>query len=139
MPSPVMRTHEVILEIANEPGTLGRLSQLLGKEQIDLLGFAAVASGDTGTLHLITDDPGRAEEVLQESGYVPQTRQALLVTLPDQPGALGQFANKLGTSGVNIDACFVVGHAASGRMRCAFSVDDLDTAVSVAEGLDRSE
>jgi hypothetical protein len=133
MTAPVARTQEVVLEIANEPGTLGRLSQLLGKEEIEVLGFAAVARGDTGTLHMITDDHRRAEEVLQESGYVPTNREALLVTLPDQPGALGRLANKLGTQGVNIDAAFVVGHVASGRMRCAFSVDDVDRGADVAE------
>lgn len=136
MPLPATRTHELVLDIANKPGTLGELTQLLGKEQIDVLGFAAVARGDTGTLHMITDDAKRAEEVLQESGYVPQTRQALLITLPGHPGMLGRYANKLGTQGVNIEASFIIGHVASGRVRCAFSVDNVDEALRVAEQLD---
>lgn len=135
MPLPATRTHEIVLEIANKPGTLGRLTQLLGKEQIDVLGFAAVASGETGTLHMITDDAKRAEETLEESGYVPETREALLITLPGAPGMLGRFANKLGNKGINIEASFIIGHVASGRVRCAFSVDDVDEALRIAENL----
>ncbi len=136
MPLPATTTHELVLEIANQPGTLGRLTQLLGKEEIDVLGFAAVASGDTGTLHMITDDAKRAEEVLEESGYVPRTREALLITLPGNPGMLGRYANRLGTHDVNIEASFIIGHVASGRVRCAFSVDNVDEALRVAEELD---
>lgn len=136
MSSDATRSKELVLELANEPGTLGRLAQILGKEQINILGFAAVAANDAGKVHLITDDPKRAEEVLQESGHVPQSREAIVVTIPDQPGALGRLANKLGTAGVNIEASFITASVDGHSVRCAFSVDDVDTAVEVVDGLD---
>lgn len=136
MPLPTSRTKELVLELDNRPGTLGELAQMLGKEEINILGFAAVAMDSKGTLHLITDDPGRAEEVLQESGYVPRTREAIVVTLPNQPGQLGRLANRLGTRGVNIDASFITAQPDGETVRCAFSVDDVDTALEVAEELD---
>lgn len=134
--SSVARSKELVLELANEPGTLGRLAQILGKEEINILGFAAVAENDSGKVHLITDHPGRAEEVLQESGHVPRAREAVVVTIPNEPGALGRLANKLGTAGVNIDASFITAHADGNSVRCAFSVDDVDTAIEVVDGFD---
>lgn len=133
MPSPVTRTQELVLEIENRPGTLGQLAQLLGKEQINIVGFAAVATDSTGQLHLITDDPRQAVETLEEAGYVPRSREAITVTLPNQPGALGRVANRLGTHGINIDAGFVTGTIDDTQIRCAFSVDDIEAAVELLE------
>lgn len=124
-----------MLEIGNEPGTLGRLAQMLGKEEINIVGFAAVATDSTGQLHLVTDDPKQALETLEESGYVPRTREAIVVTLPNRPGQLGRVANRLGTEGINIDASFVTGSIDGEQLRCAFSVDDVEGAVDVLEAL----
>lgn len=132
MSSRVTRSRELVLELANQPGTLGQLAQMLGKEDINIVGFAAVADGDVGTVHLITDDPQRAEEVLQESGHVPRAREAIVVTLPNSPGALGRLANRMGTRGVNIEASFITTHEDGENVRCAFSVDDIEGALEVA-------
>lgn len=134
MPSPVTRTQELMLEIPNEPGTLGEMAQLLGKEDINIVGFTAVATDSVGQLHLVTDDPKQAEEALEESGYVPRTREALVVTLPNEPGQLGRVANRLGTEGINIDASFITGSIDGSKLRCAFCVDDIEGAVDVLEG-----
>lgn len=129
------RTKEIVLELENHPGTLGQLTQLLGKEHINILGFAAVAQGDKGTLHLVTDDPASAEEVLEETGYVPRTRPAILASLPNEPGEFGRASNKLGQNGINIEASFISSDPAGTELRCTFSVDDPEAALEVLNGL----
>jgi hypothetical protein len=130
-------TSEFVLEIPNKPGTLGDLSQLLGKEDVNILGFAAVARpGRLGQMHLVTDDADAAAVVLEEDGYAPDRREAVVVRVPNRPGQLGRLASKLGASGINIDASFI---AASGRddaeLRCVFSVDRPVKAQEILEQL----
>lgn len=127
-------TTEFVVEVPNRPGTLGNLAQLLGKEDINILGFAAIARGDgPGTMHLITDDPDDAAVVLEEDGYAPQKNDAVVATVPNVPGQLGRLASKLGQNGINIEASFVAADGDDATLRCVFAVDNPSKAVEVLE------
>lgn len=117
-------TKEFVVEIPNQPGTLGDLAQLLGKEDIDILGFAAVARGtNPGTVHLVTDDAEAAAVVLEENGLSPEHKEAIVVTVPNVPGQLGLLASKLGQAGINIEASFVAMNGEQDSLRCVFAVE----------------
>lgn len=127
-------TKEFVVEIPNQPGTLGDLAQLLGKEDIDILGFAAVAHADEpGTVHLVTDDADEAALVLEENGLAPQRREAIVVTVPNAPGQLGLLASKLGDAGINIDASFVAMDGEESSLRCVFAVESPRKAQEILE------
>lgn len=137
MPLDVTLSSEFVLEIPNEPGTLGDLAELLGKDHVNILGFAAVARpGEPGLLHLVTDDAKAAAVTLEEAGYSPERREAVVVRAPNRPGKLGRLATRLGQAGVNIDASFI---AASGEddaeLRCVFSVDQPTKAREILEAI----
>ncbi|PSG96811.1 hypothetical protein BRD56_08490 [Thermoplasmatales archaeon SW_10_69_26] len=128
-------TKEFVVEIPNRPGTLGNLAQLLGKEDIDILGFAAVARGtEPGTVHLVTDDADEAAVVLEEDGFAPETREAIVVTVPNLPGQLGRLSSELGQAGINIEASFVAMDGEEESLRCVFAVENPNKA---AEALER--
>ncbi len=125
-------TKEFIVEIPNEPGTLGNLAQILGKEDINILGFAAVARPDgPGTVHLVTNDASDAAVVLEEDGFSPERKKAVLVTVPNVPGQLGRLASELGTAGLNIEASFVAMNGEEDTLRCVFAVENPEKAKEV--------
>lgn len=127
-------TKEFVVEIPDRPGTLGDLAQLLGKEDIDILGFAAVARGDDpGTVHLVTDDAEEAAVVLEENGMAPLRKDAVVVTVPNLPGQLGRLASQLGKAGINIDASFVAMNGQDDELRCVFAVENASKAREVLE------
>lgn len=127
-------TTEFVVEVPNQPGTLGELAQLLGKEDINILGFAAVArGGGPGTMHLVTDDAADAAVVLEEDGYAPREKEAVVATVPNVPGQLGRLATKLGQAGINIDASFVAADGDDATLRCVFAVESPRKAVEVLE------
>jgi hypothetical protein len=127
-------TEAFIVEIPNQPGTLGDLAQLLGKEAINILGFAAIAKGtDPGTVHLVTDDADQAAVVLEENGMAPDRREAIVVTVPNAPGQLGGLASELGQAGINIEASFVTMDGDAANLRCVFAVENPRKAQQVLE------
>lgn len=127
-------TKEFVVQIPNEPGTLGDLAQLLGKEDIDILGFAAVANGgNPGTVHLVTDDADAAAVVLEENGMSPERREAIVVTVPNAPGQLGMLASELGQAGINIEASFVALDGEETSLRCVFAVETPRKAKEILE------
>lgn len=127
-------TKEFVVEIPNQPGTLGDLAQLLGKEDIDILGFAAVARGSQpGTVHLVTDDAHDAALVLEENGLSPESKEAIVVTVPNLPGQLGRLASQLGKAGINIEASFVAMNGEQDSLRCVFAVESPRKAKEILE------
>lgn len=120
------RATEFVVELINRPGELGKLAQVLGKEDVNILGIGAVGHDGVGIAHIVTDDPEATETTLQASGYTMDIRKALLVDVPNQPGALGRVANSLGAAGVNIEASYVLAGGNADTVRLALSCQDAE-------------
>jgi hypothetical protein len=121
----VTTTKEFVIELENRPGTLGEVAQRLGKESINILGFAAISQGTKSYAHLVTEDPSTAQGVLKQGGYRVTQRDAIIVSVPNEAGQLGSIASTLGDKGINIEACFVTTGPDSDEVQCAFCVPDV--------------
>lgn len=127
-------TTEIEVELENEPGTLADVSEVLADERINILGFACVAQGQTGTACFITDDPDASIETLKAAGFTPRTREAVFVPTPNEPGQLADLSRRLGDSAVNIERSFVASDERGESLGIGFEVDDTQQALKVLEG-----
>ncbi len=57
---------EITVKLANSPGTLGRVAQVLGNERINML---AMSSTQSGALRMVVDNPLHAAGTLREQHY----------------------------------------------------------------------
>ena len=76
---------EVAVRLANSPGTLGRVAQVLGSERINLLAMSLDASG---ALRMVVDNPLHAAGALRSQHYQVEERDVLYTTMPNEPGAM---------------------------------------------------
>lgn len=100
----VPKTLAVSLE--NRPGAFAEIAKLLGKADVDILGFSTQALGDFGQVHLFVDRLEAAKKALEKAGARYRTREVVLTQVPDEPGALGDLASTLSKAGVNIEIAF---------------------------------
>lgn len=135
MPLGTRRAKEFVVELINRPGELGKLAQVLGKEDVNILGIGAVGHDGVGIAHIVTDDPAATETTLQASGYTMDVREALLVDLANEPGELGRVANTLGEAGVNIEATYVTTGGPGDKVRLALSCEDAQAGQAALEDL----
>jgi len=115
---------QIAVRISDKPGELAKLTTILGKAGIDLRAI----SSDEGTttfinmftgkpvdqdgrtldqddrmlLRLIVSNPTDAKEELRAKGYAVSTKQALAVSIPDEPGSLAKVLNILAGADINI-------------------------------------
>lgn len=120
------------VQLADQPGTLGELAQRLGKENINVRGFAVVPGEDGagGSAYIVTDDPENTADVLETSGYTVEKLPAILVQVADHPGELARVAACLARNGVRLDAAFVTGDSEGNQLECAFAVDRPEPAMA---------
>lgn len=92
----------VILQ--NSPGTLSRLTTLLGRHEIGLEGGGLFSSGAQSHAHFLVAEGERARAVLEAEGITVEAVSVPLIRrLPQQrPGELGAITARLADAGINI-------------------------------------
>ncbi len=112
---------ELRIRVADEPGVLGTISEVLGASEINIIGFAVWEP----TAHVLTSDPERAAELLTEAGLAVELVDVLRLVVPDEPGNLAEIAQELGEAGVNIDHAYSVSNRTDGAAAFVLAVPNI--------------
>ena len=121
---------ELTVVLDDVPGALAQLGKALGDARVNIDAIQGMSREGKGVVRFVPNDTDAAARALDAAHIAFTTREVLLVKVLDEPGTLGDVALVMATAGINIDAVYV-----TTRGRLVLSVDDLDGAVHVAEGL----
>jgi hypothetical protein len=91
------------LWLQNEPGTLSRVSELLGANAINILAFYVDTTGDRGNLHFVANDPEQAVNVLKTAEYEVEVNEVLACETPHHPGGMNAVLRPLKNAAINVD------------------------------------
>ncbi len=122
---------EISVKLANSPGTLSRVSQLLGGERINVL---AMSVDPSGQLRMVVDNPLHAAGLLREQHYKVEERDVIFTAMPNEPGALGRALKLLADAGVNVEYAYASGIDRTPMVGVVLGVEDAQRA-SYAAGI----
>jgi hypothetical protein len=122
---------ELTVRLANSPGTLGRVAQVLGGERINML---AMSLDSSGALRLVVDNPLHAAGSLRDQHYQVEERDVLYATMPNEPGSLGRVVSMLAEAGINLDYVYASGIDRVPMVAVVIGVQDAQRA-SAASGI----
>ena len=114
---------EFKIELRDEAGQLALVSREFANHQINIETMCAI---DTNVV-IVTDQVAEARIALNALDISYSTTQLLSQSMPDKPGALAEFSERLGEAGVSITSIYVLSRI-QGATELAFSVDDMDKA-----------
>ncbi len=115
---------ELQVQVANEPGALGLISEILGRHGINIEGFGVWVA----TAHLLVSDPTRAHDLLRAEGFQVEAVDVLRLVIPNEPGNLAEIARALGQAGINIDYAYTVVTETPGAAAFILAVANTDQA-----------
>jgi hypothetical protein len=92
-----------IIECANKPGEIARVSEAIAAKGINIASSASLAFGDRGAVGLLTNDEQGARKALDEAGIGYREVEVVSVSLPDKPGTLADASRRLADAGVNVE------------------------------------
>lgn len=97
-----MKDLEIML--ANKPGSLAALGEILGRNHISLEGGGVFSNGAFSIAHFLVEEAERAADVLLRSGIKgTKINEVIILKLrQDIPGQLGAFCRRLAEAGINI-------------------------------------
>lgn len=126
-----MTVKQISVFIENKPGTMGGLTEVLSKNNIDMRALSLAETSDFGIARIITDDVYHAMQVLKEEEYVCSVTKVLAVAIPDEPGALARVIRHLGDAGVNVEYMYAFITRKKDVAYMIFRVEDNEAAIKV--------
>ena len=124
--NPVQR---IIVMADNEVGVIADITKALADESINVESINAQVIGEQGTIILTTDNYDHALYVLNQAGFKAVSDDALVLHLPDAPGALAGVADRLKRAGVNIESMHILNRQA-GHTMIALKTDNREGAIA---------
>jgi hypothetical protein len=119
--------YDVTVILNDTPGELARLGEVAGAAGVNIEGFAAFTGETRGVVHVLVADD-RVETLcaafVQAGMPVADERAVFVVSVANEPGALGEVARRLADANVNIDLAYTT----FGGVRLVFGTDDVRSA-----------
>lgn len=126
------KTTELTVPCENRPGTLSHIAAVLGNAKVNILGFLLTSHKEKSYLKLIVDDVERAKEALYDAELPYFETTVLHARLPNVPGALGRFAERLAAKKINIISGFQTIEKDSRKASVVLEVSNLEQALRIS-------
>ena len=120
------------IHVANRPGELARIADVLSSYGVNIKSVAALAIGNEAVLRLIPDAVEATRTALEGSNVRFEENEVVTVLLENRAGQLADVAGKLGNAGVNLHAIYVIG-LEDDLLELAIAVDDVKKAKKLLE------
>lgn len=126
-----MKVKQISIFLENKSGRLAQVTEVLGKNDINIRALSIADTTDFGILRLIVNEPDKAHRVLKEAGFTVGATDVIAVEVTDKPGGLAQTLQLLDRAGINIEYLYAFVQKASNAALVVFRVEQLDEAVKV--------
>ena len=114
------------MALPDEAGQLARVSREFANRGINIQTMCAIGRA-APNVAIVTEQIIETRMMLDEIEIPYTVSELLTLVMPDRPGSLADFAERLGNSGVNITSIYVLSRY-RGDTELAFSVDDMEKA-----------
>ncbi|RMG25671.1 MAG: ACT domain-containing protein [Armatimonadetes bacterium] len=121
----VTKGKEFIVEIRDEVGAGAAALETLSKQRINLACFVGYGvPGGKAYLHLVPEDPERAQAALASAGYAVQIHDAILYVAEDRPGLAADVLRTLADAGISVEHCYATSVGATNALLVIRTKDD---------------
>lgn len=125
------KTKQFTIAVENRPGAVAEIARTLGDAKVNILALSGTAQGTSGTVQLVVEDSRRAKKALDEAKLSYQETAAEGYELPNKPGALAQYLEKLATKGVNLNSIYATA-ARGGKKAVVVYAAEAEAKASIA-------
>jgi hypothetical protein len=123
-------TTDITVGLVNQPGTLLRASDALGRAGVNIEGACGYVCDGQGVFHVLVEDAQRARVALLDAGLEIQAERAVVaIPVENRPGSAAGVLRRVAAAKVNVDLLYVTADS-----RLVIGGDDL-RAIDAALGL----
>ena len=97
-----MSIKQISVVLKNVPGTLADMSEILGKEGVNIRAVSVADTSDVSTVRFVVDDSTKALNILRSHEFTVYETDVLAVETPDHPGGLSAVVRPLKDASINV-------------------------------------
>jgi hypothetical protein len=122
---------QISIVLDNVPGAMSRVSELLGREGVNIRAISVADTSDISTVRFVVDDPVKALNILKANSYSTRETDVLAVETPDHPGGLNAVLRPLNEAGINVHYLYPHLGRIGGQAIVILGIDKLEKAQKV--------
>lgn len=121
--------HKLLKQVSifaeNKKGTFKSITEVLYKNNINILGSATIDGVDFGTVRMIVSDTEKALQALEEAGFLCRATNIIGVELEDKTGSLNYLLQELTCGNINVDYTYLCFNRETGMPIIILHTDDI--------------
>ena len=119
---------QITVTAESKPGVLAKVSDVLAKAGINVLGVCAGETAGRGKIRFAVSDPARARRALTAAKIRCAEEPALMLSLADRPGSLAAVAARLAAARINVRCAYATTSGGGGDASVVIVVANPDKA-----------
>ena len=116
---------QVSIFAENKKGTFRSITEILQREDINILGSATIDGVDFGTVRMIVSDTEKALAALKEAGFLCRATNIIGVDVEDKTGSLNYLLQELSYGNINLDYTYLCFNRETGMPIIILHTDDI--------------
>ena len=116
---------QVSIYTENKKGGLQALTEILQRENINILGSVTNDSAEYGIIRMVVSDPEKTVEVFTKEGYICKLTNVIGVEVEDKVGNLNSLLLMLKESNINVNYIYLSFNRDSGKPIMVFHTEDI--------------
>lgn len=109
----------------NKKGVMHKVTDILQKEDINILGSVTNDSAEYGIIRMVVSDSEKAVKALTEEGFICKLTDVLGIEVKDEVGNLNHLLEDFLDSNINIDYLYLSFNRDTGRPIMVLHVEDI--------------
>ncbi len=119
---------QISIVLDNIPGAMSDVSEILGREGVNIRAISVADTSDISTVRFVVDDPVKALNILKSKGFSTKETDVLAVETPDHPGGLNAVLRPLKDAHINVHYLYPHLGRMGGQAIVILGVDKLEKA-----------
>lgn len=124
---------QISIVLDNVPGAMSHVSEILGRERVNIRAISVADTSDISTVRFVVDDPVKAVNILKGNGFSTKETDVLAVETPDHPGGLNAVLKPLKAANINVHYLYPHLGRVGGQAVVILGVDRLEEAQKVLQ------
>lgn len=124
---------QISIVLDNVPGAMSHVSEILGREGVNIRAISVADTSDISTVRFVVDDPVRAANILKANGFSTKETDVIAVETPDHPGGLNAVLKPLKAANINVHYLYPHLGRVGGQAVVILGVDKLEEAQKVLQ------
>ncbi len=124
---------QISIILDNVSGALSNVSEILGREGVNIRAISVADTSDLSTVRFVVDDPVKALNILNGRGFRTKETDVIAVETPDHPGGMNAVLRPLREAGINVHYLYPHLGRASGQAIVILGVDRTEEAQQVLQ------